>query len=194
VLVPARATPKKSSSSATRSRKKPHAAAAPPLELVEETFAAGPFPRFVEDVPVEAPRGLRSRNRRGGARTPVPLLPLIALGAGVAIAYVAQTAHLTQSTYEVNKLTAQQAALRQLDQRLGAELDRLRSAARIDRASQQMGLRPPAHWGYVAAVAPGLNVPGAPSTGAQPGRGSDSLQKLVAALSGEFGQAEAAGP
>jgi hypothetical protein len=164
-------------------------------EIPEETFAAGPFPRFVEDVPVDAPRGQRARNRRGGARTPVPLLPLIALGAGVAIAYVAQTAHLTQSTYQVNKLQAQQSVLQQLDQRLGAELDRLRSAARIDQASQQMGLRPPAHWGYVSAVVPRLDVPHEPSTTHQPGS-NDPLQKLVAALSGQFGaaEAEAAGP
>ena len=147
------------------------------------------------DVPVDPRTVNRTRTRRGGPRTPVPLLPLIALVAGVGIAYVSQTAHLTTSTYQATQLSAEQSDLQQQDTRLSDELDRLRSSARIEAAAQQLGMRPPAAWAYVPASAAHVTVPGAPGAApAQPGQ--DPVQKLVALLSGEFGptEAEAASP
>ena len=147
------------------------------------------------DVPVDARSEARTRTRRGGPRTPVPLLPIIALVAGVGIAYVSQTAHLTTSTYQATQLAAEQSDLQQQDTRLSDELDRLRSSARIEAAAQKLGMQPPASWAYVPASQTRVTVPGAPGNGAsQPPQ--DPVQKLVALLSGEFGptEAEAASP
>lgn len=145
-----------------------------------------------DDLPVEMPARPRHRLRRGGPRTPYPLLPLIAVGAGIAIAYVAQTAHVTKATYEVTQLEAQQSQLRQEDALLGEQLDQLTSAARIDAAAQRLGLRPPARWAYVPAPSPlALVVPQGPGPAPRGGGPSDPLQKLVAIIRGEFGPAEA---
>jgi hypothetical protein len=144
-----------------------------------------------DDLPVETPARPRHRLRRGGPRTPFPLLPLIAVGAGIAIAYVAQTAHVTKATYQLTQLQAQQSQLRQEDTLLGEQLDQLTSAARIDAAAQRLGLRPPARWAYVPAPSPvALALP--QGVGSAPrGNSSDPLQKLVAIIRGEFGPAEA---
>lgn len=143
-----------------------------------------------------AARPARQRRRTGGPRTPLPLLPLIVGLAAIGVAYVAQSAHVTQSTYEAASLQAKQAQLQQQDEQLSQQLDRLRSSARIDAAAQQLGMRPPSHWSAVYAREAVLSVPGAPTTGGAPGGGGDPVQRLVAALSGSFGpeDAEAAGP
>ena len=176
-------------------RSRPHITHPPDLDdATFDAFAAAPG-RAVDDVPVEERPGPRSRARRGGPRTPIPLLPVIVVCAGVGIGYVAQTAHLTQATYQATTLQAQQNALRQQDGQLGDELARLRSSARIDAAAQQMGMRPPGHWAYVPSVTATVSVP--PGPGHTPTQGgADPMQKLVALLSGQFGstEAEAAGP
>jgi cell division protein FtsL len=149
----------------------------------------------VDTVPIDEARAPRSRNRRGGPRTPLPLLPLIAVCAGVGIAYVAQTAHLTQVNYQATTLQAQQNELHREEARLADQVERLRSSARIGAAAQQLGLRPPARWAYVPSVTTPVVVPASPGP-ARPGESGDTVQRLVAALSGVFGPAgaEAAGP
>jgi cell division protein FtsL len=144
---------------------------------------------------MDAVRPRRARLRRGGSRTPFPLLPLIGIIAGVAIAYVSQTAHVTQRSYQVAALTAEQAQLSADNQRLGDQLDRLTSAERVDAAAQQLGMRPAAQWSYVAAPAPVVAAPPAPQP-ARDSQNTDALTRIVAVLSGSFGtrNAEAAGP
>jgi cell division protein FtsL len=139
--------------------------------------------RDVDLLPIEA-SGRRSRLRRGGPRTPLPLLPLIAVGAGIGIAYVSQTAHATQSTYRAANLTAQQQHLNTEYVQLSDELARLQSSERIVAAAQHLGMRPASSWAYIAShpvqVLP--SVP--PQLTAMSG---DALQELVAALSGAAG-------
>jgi cell division protein FtsL len=149
-----------------------------------------------DDLAVALSRPRRPRTRRGGPRTPLPLLPIIGICAGIGIAYVSQTAHLTHSTYQAADLATQQRQLQGEAQQLDSQLAQLSSSARIDAAAQQFGMKPPARWAYVAAVQQPLNVPPsaavADSSGAATG---DPVQRLVAALSGTFGpsEAEAAG-
>lgn len=148
------------------------------------------------DVPVVPDHESRARTRRGGPRTPFPLLPVIGVLAGVGIAYVAQTAHLTQTTYQATTLAAEQSALQQENAQLGDQLARLGSAARIDAAAQMLGMRPPVRWSYVSAVAAPVTVPGAPPALADAPTQGDAVQRFVAALTGSFGpqEAEAAAP
>ena len=143
-----------------------------------------------DDVPVEAAPAQRTRLRRGGPRTPLPLLPLIGVVAGIALAYVGQTAHVTSATYHATSLSSEHTTLLQENQRLGDELDRLRSSERIDAAALQLGMRPPAQWAYVAGTQPAVTVPAAPGRPA-PQPANDPLQRLVAALTGSFGTAQA---
>jgi cell division protein FtsL len=149
-----------------------------------------------DDLDAQIPRTRRPRTRRGGPRTPLPLLPVIGIVAGIGIAYVSQTAHLTQSTYQAADLATQQRQLQAQAQQLDSQLAQLSSSARIDAAAQQLGMRPPAQWAYVAAVSQPVSVP---PLGAVADRGvttgGDPVQRLVAALSGTFGpsEAEAAG-
>jgi cell division protein FtsL len=149
-----------------------------------------------DNLAEQAARPRRPRTRRGGPRTPLPLLPVIGICAGIGVAYVSQTAHLTQSTYQAAGLATEQGQLQAQAQQLDADLARLRSSSRIDAAAQQYGLKPPVKWAYVAAVAQPVSVPPLPayadSGGATTG---DPMQRLVAALSGTFGpsEAEAAG-
>jgi cell division protein FtsL len=149
-----------------------------------------------DDLAVALSRPRRPRTRRGGPRTPLPLLPIIGICAGIGIAYVSQTAHLTQATYQASSLAAQQQQLQAQASQLDDELARLRSSARINAAATQLGMKPPARWAYVAAAAQPVNVPAAPETVAGAGdTTADPVQRLVAALSGTFGpsEAEAAG-
>lgn len=150
-----------------------------------------------DDVDVQPSRRRRPRTRRGGPRTPLPLLPIIGICAGIGIAYVSQTAHMTQASYQANSLAAEQQRLQQQDQQLSDELDRLRSSSRISEAAQQLGMKPPAKWAYVTASAQPVDVPpGAQTLTASNGDNTaDPVQRLVAALSGSFGpsEAEAAG-
>ena len=149
-----------------------------------------------DDLDAQVSRPRRPRTRRGGPRTPLPLLPIIGIVAGIGIAYVSQTAHLTQATYQANALAVQQQQLQQQAQQLGDELDRLRSSSRISEAATELGMKPPAKWAYVTASTQPVDVPPAPQTASSGGNNSgDPVQRLVAALSGTFGpsEAEAAG-
>ena len=102
--------------------------------------------RFPLDVPER-----RMRLRRGGPRTPLPLLPVIAVAAGIGIAYVSQIAHATKTTYQATSLAAQQQHLRSDETQLQSELSRLESAERIVSAAQGLGMRPADRWGYTTA-------------------------------------------
>lgn len=138
-------------------------------------------------VPFTESDGRRTRGRRGGPRTPLPLLPVIAVCAGIAIAYVSQTAHATQATYETTSLAADQQTLRQQAQQLGDDLDRLESAERIVAAAQAMGMRPAARWAYVAS-APVAVVGPSDSGGVQlAGDSQDPSGQLVGDVSGDGG-------
>jgi hypothetical protein len=137
-------------------------------------------------VPLDETPARRTRLRRGGPRTPLPLLPLIAVLAGVGVAYVSQSAHSTQATYQAAALSGLNQQLRSQDMQLGDDLARLESAERIVAAAQQLGMRPAGHWSYVnAQLKPVINPP-APVLATQPGSG-DPLQQLVAAVGGAFG-------
>ena len=137
-------------------------------------------------VPLDEPPARRTRLRRGGPRTPMPLLPLIAALAGVGVAYVSQSAHSTQATYQAAALSSQNQQLRAQDSQLGDELARLESTERIVAAAQALGMRPNGHWSYVTvALKPVVNVP-PQALAAQPGAG-DPLQQFVATVGGAFG-------
>ena len=107
----------------------------PPLD------SAGPAPGGVPSR--------RTRLRRGGPSTPLPLLPLIAALAGVGVAYVGQIAHSTQATYNAASLAEDNQQLQSQDAQLSDELARLESGARVVAAAQQLGMRPATHWTYV---------------------------------------------
>lgn len=143
-------------------------------------------PDDLASVPLdEAPRR-RTRLRRGGPRTPLPLLPLIAALAGVGVAYVSQTAHATQATYRAGALAAQNEQLRSRDAQLGDDLARLESAARIVAAAQRLGMRPSEHWSYVdVQLKPVIATP-SPALAGSPG-GSDPLEQFVAAVGDALG-------
>jgi hypothetical protein len=137
-------------------------------------------------VPLDDPRARRTRLRRGGPRTPLPLLPLIAGLAGVGVAYVSQSAHTTSATYQAVLLSQQNQQLHGQDAELGDELARLESAERIVAAAQKLGMRPAGHWSYVnVPLKPVVNTP-APLLATQPG-GGDPLQQFVASVGGAFG-------
>ena len=139
---------------------------------------------------MEAPPQRRSRLRRGGPRTPLPLLPLIAVAAGIGIAYVNQTAHATSATYQFVRVNAQHDQLRIEDEQLGDELARLESSERIVSAAQLFGMRPANQWAYVAAQ-PVIVVP-APQPAHEVSTPHDAVvQRLLAALHGDFGTASA---
>jgi cell division protein FtsL len=144
-----------------------------------------PATRSVDDVPFE-PLVRRLRIRRGGPRTPLPLLPVIAVAAGIGIAYVNQTAHVTTSTYQAAHLTAQQQQLAAEAGQLTSELSRLQSSERIISAAQALGMHPAARWAFVAASpAPVIAAP--PSEQLASSEGSSTLQQLVGALAGAYG-------
>ncbi len=138
----------------------------------------------VDDVPFE-PLIRRLRIRRGGPRTPLPLLPAIAIAAGIGIAYVNQTAHVTTATYQATRLAAQQQQLVAQDSQLSAELSRLQSSERIIAAAQDMGMRPAAKWAFVVAAPHNVisSPPAEQLTGSDTG---STLQQLVGALDGAF--------
>lgn len=149
----------------------------------------------IDAVPlVEQGAGRRRRGRRGGPRTPLPLLPLIAICCGVAIAYVSQTARATQAGYEVSTLASQQSALRQEDERLGDELARLSSAERIVAAAQRMGMRPATRWSYVASAPVPVVPVDSPAQVASDGTTDGPVEHLVAAFDGSYGLTLEAGP
>ena len=157
----------------------PHLRFAPGVDRGSIPTAAG-----VDDVPFE-PLVRRLRIRRGGPRTPLPLLPAIAIAAGIGIAYVNQTAHVTTATYQATRLAAQQQQLVAFDSQLSAELSRLESSERIIAAAQGMGMRTAVKWAFVAAAP--HNVISSPPADQLTGSDSDgTLQQLVGALDGAF--------
>jgi len=136
-------------------------------------------------LPSDEPPQRRSRLRRGGPRTPLPLLPLIAVAAGVGIAYVNQTAHATSASYHETELTAHQDQLRAQDRQLRDELARLESSERIVAAAQRFGMRPSNQWAYVASLPVEVIPPiGAQETGDTT---NTAVQRLLAELGGDFG-------
>jgi hypothetical protein len=142
-------------------------------------------PHDLAGVPLDDP-ARRTRLRRGGPRTPLPLLPLIAALAGVGVAYVSQSAHSTQATYQAAALSSQNQQLRGQDAELGDELARLESTERIVAAAQALGMRPAGHWSYIdVALQPVVSAP-TPLLATQPGAG-DPLQQFVASVGGVFG-------
>ncbi len=151
---------------------------APVVDRGSTPTAAG-----VDDVPFE-PLVRRLRIRRGGPRTPLPLLPVIAIAAGIGIAYVNQTAHVTTDTYQATRLASQQQQLVTQDSQLNAELSRLESSERIIASAQHMGMRPAARWAFVVAAPHGvITSPPVQLTGSDT---KSALQQLVGALDGAF--------
>jgi hypothetical protein len=140
----------------------------------------------VDDVPFE-PLVRRLRIRRGGPRTPLPLLPVIAVAAGIGIAYVNQTAHVTAATYQATRLESRQQQLVAENLQLGGELAFLESSERIIASAQEMGMRPPARWADVTAAS--HNVISSPPEQLTANDSGTALQQLVGALDGAFGGA-----
>jgi hypothetical protein len=117
----------------------------------------------------------------------LPLLPVIAIAAGIGIAYVNQTAHVTTATYQATRLASQQQQLVAQDSQLSAELSRLQSSERIIFAAQEMGMRPAGKWAFVVSAP--HNVLTSPP--AEQLTGSDTngtLQQLIGALDGAWGR------
>jgi len=139
----------------------------------------------VDDVPFE-PLVRRLRIRRGGPRTPLPLLPVIAIAAGIGIAYVNQTAHATTATYQATSLAAQQEQLDAQNAQLASELARLQSSERIITAAQDLGMHPAARWAKVEA-SPSAVIGSPPAEQLTSSESNSTLQQLVAALAGDFG-------
>ncbi len=143
-----------------------------------------PVSGSVDDVPFE-PSVRRFRIRRGGPRTPLPLLPVIAIAAGIGIAYVNQTAHVTTATYQATRLAAEQQQLTAQAGQLNDELARLQSSERIIAAAQHLGMHPAARWAFVeAGPSHVITSPGDQLTAT---RSASSLEQLVAGLAGAFG-------
>jgi len=149
--------------------------------------ASTPTAAGVDEVPFE-PLVRRLRIRRGGPRTPLPLLPVIAVAAGIGIAYVNQTAHVTTATYQATRLESRQQQLSAENLQLGAELSRLESSERIIYAAQQMGMRPAEKWARVVA-APHNVISSPPEEQLTGDDSGTALQQLVGALDGAFGGA-----
>jgi hypothetical protein len=139
-------------------------------------------------LPLSAPASRRDRRRRGGPRTPLPLLPIIAVCAGIGLAYVSQTAQATQANYDQTSLIHQQQQLTLEDQQLGSQLGELSASARIIESAQRLGMVTGGTWAY--AVAPAARVATPPATElAAPSTqsGSSVLGQFGSALLGVFG-------
>lgn len=127
-----------------------------------------------------------SRLRRGGPRTPLPLLPLIAIAAGIGLAYVNETAHTTSAGYRAAQLAAARDRLTAQDEQLEDELSRLEASERIVSAAQRFGMRPAGRWAYVVAE-PVPVVPSPPAAHEASASSPTAVQRLLAALTGDFG-------
>jgi cell division protein FtsL len=113
-------------------------------------------------------------------------LPLIAACAGIGIAYVSQTAHGTQATYQATGLTVERDALRHESAQLDDELGRLRSAERIVAAAQQLGMRPAGQWVY-ASAAPVPVIPAPEQLAAKSSAdGVGAVSRVIASFRGTF--------
>jgi hypothetical protein len=136
-------------------------------------------------LPGSAPHTRRERRGRGGPRTPLPLLPIIAICAGIGLAYVSQTAQATQANYDQTNLIQEQQQLTAQDLQLGAQLSQLSASARVIDEAQSLGMVTGGTWSY--AVAPAADVVTAPATElAAPSPASDGsvLGELGSVLSG----------
>jgi TPP-dependent trihydroxycyclohexane-1,2-dione (THcHDO) dehydratase len=139
-------------------------------------------------LPLTAPPSRRDRRRRGGPRTPLPLLPIIAVCAGIGLAYVSQSAQATQANYDQTSLIHTQQQLILQDQQLGSQLGELSASARIIESAQRLGMVTGGTWSY--AVAPAAQVATPPATElAAPSTqsGSSVLGEFGSALLGVFG-------
>lgn len=150
--------------------------------LADDTFDAF----AVGSTPATTPqRSERARTRRGGPFAPLPLLPLIGLAAGVGIAYVSQTAHITQASYQETTLAGKQSELERQATQLQDDLARLQSPERIDAAAQRLGLKPPAHWAYVIQVPAPIGAPATtrlPGGSTTPAAGDHVVQAMVGSV------------
>jgi hypothetical protein len=115
------------------------------------------------------------------------LLPVIAIAAGIGIAYVNQTAHVTTATYQATRLESRQQQLVAENLQLGGELSFLESSERIIASAQEMGMRPASKWDLVVAAP--HNVITSPPEQLTSTDTGDTLQQLVGALDGAFGRA-----
>lgn len=133
-----------------------------------------------------AGRVARERRRRGGPRTPLPLLPVIAICAGVGLAYVNETAKATKDTYNETTLITQQQQLSNEDQQLGAQLSRLEAASQIISEAQRLGMVPAGTWTYASSPPRSLVSPHAAELAA-PSTQPPSTAGLSGALSAVVG-------
>jgi cell division protein FtsL len=140
-------------------------------------------------LPLSATSSRRDRRRRGGPRTPLPLLPIIAVCAGIGLAYVSQTAQATQATYDQTKLISTQQQLTLEDQQLGSQLAELSASARIIESAQRLGMVTGGTWVYAVAPAAQVATPPATELAAAPSTqsGSSVLGEFGSALLGVFG-------
>jgi TPP-dependent trihydroxycyclohexane-1,2-dione (THcHDO) dehydratase len=155
------------------------------LSNLRDRRAAAPS---ADSLPLHAPAARRDRRRRGGPRTPLPLLPIIAVCAGVGLAYVNQTAQATRANYDQTSLIHEQQQLTAQDQQLGAQLGQLSSAARVIGLAQRLGMVTGGTWSY--AVAPADQMVTTPATELavpSPQAGGSALGELGSALFGVFG-------
>lgn len=152
----------------------------------DDVLADDTFDAFAGAVPAPAAPE-RTRTRRGGPHAPLPLLPLIGLCAGIGIAYVAQTAHITQMSYQETTLAGEQAQLRSETDQLAGDLARLSSPERIDAAAQRLGLKPPSKWAYVVAVPAPIAAPATTSDPTKVAPGSTPIEHVVQASVGSIG-------
>jgi len=143
--------------------------------------------RPATSVPLHASAARRDRRRRGGPRTPLPLLPIIAVGTGICLAYVSQTAQATKANYDQTSLIHEEQQLTAQDQQLGVQLAQLSAAERVITAAQRLGMVTGGTWSY--AVGPTAQVVTPPATvvsAPQTQTGSSILGELASALSGVF--------
>ena len=143
------------------------------------------------DVPLEPARPRYGRQRRGGPRTPLPLMGLIAICTGIGLAYVAQVAHVTQATYQTSQLQSDGMQLRTQVSQLDDQLARLKATERIVSAAQQLGMRPAAQWTFVTAPRTAVIPPNTQTTLAAPAN-TGALQRLAGFIGDIIGVA--AGP
>jgi hypothetical protein len=138
-------------------------------------------------LPLSATSSRRDRRRRGGPRTPLPLLPIIAVCAGIGLAYVSQTAQATQATYDQTSVIQQQLTLE--DQQLGSQLAELSASARIIESAERLGMVTGGTWAYAVAPAAQVATPPATELAAAPSTqsGSSVLGEFGSALLGVFG-------
>lgn len=150
--------------------------------------ARGDADPSADALPLNATSSRRDRRRQGGPRTPLPLLPIIAVCAGIGLAYVSQTAQATQATYDQTRLISTQQQLTLQDQALASQLSELSASARIIESAQRLGMVTGGTWAYAVAPAAQVATPPATELAAPPTQsGSSVLGEFGSALLGVFG-------